>query len=48
MISNAQQDNQNLILEGIEETRRKLFGTLANTYSFFALYANIDGIADKE
>ncbi|MEZ5007867.1 MAG: isoleucine--tRNA ligase [Chitinophagales bacterium] len=48
MISNAQPwDNLKFDVEGIEETRRKLFGTLANTYSFFALYANIDGIADK-
>ncbi|MEZ5004459.1 MAG: isoleucine--tRNA ligase [Chitinophagales bacterium] len=46
MISNAQPwDNLKFDVEGIEETRRKLFGTLANTYSFFALYANIDGVA---
>jgi isoleucyl-tRNA synthetase len=44
MISNAQPwDNLKFDLAGLEETRRKLFGTLANTYSFFALYANIDG-----
>ena len=29
-------------IEGVEEVRRKFFGTLYNTYSFFALYANID------
>ena len=28
---------------GVDETRRKFFGTLYNTYSFFALYANVDG-----
>jgi isoleucyl-tRNA synthetase len=32
----------NLIIEGITEVQRKFFGTLYNTYSFFALYANID------
>lgn len=43
MISNAQVwDNLRFDLAGIEETQRKLFGTLYNTYSFFALYANID------
>jgi len=35
-------------LAGIDETRRKLFGTLYNTYSFFSLYANIDGFEYKE
>jgi isoleucyl-tRNA synthetase len=35
-------DNLKFDLEGIEEVRRKLFGTLFNTYSFFTLYANID------
>jgi isoleucyl-tRNA synthetase len=35
-------------VQGIEEVRRKLFGTLYNTYSFFALYANIDGFAYEE
>lgn len=43
MISNAQPwDNLKFDLEGIEETRRKFFGTLYNTYGFFSLYANID------
>ncbi|NDV67266.1 hypothetical protein D0T60_18785 [Bacteroides sp. 224] len=32
-----------IILLGVEEVRRKYFGTLYNTYSFFALYANVDG-----
>jgi len=44
MISNAQPwDNLKFDEEGIVETQRKFFGTLYNTYSFFALYANIDG-----
>lgn len=44
MISNAQPwDNLKFNLEGIVEVQRKFFGTLHNTYSFFALYANIDG-----
>ena len=44
MISNAQPwDNLKFDLEGINETRRKFFGTLYNTYGFFSLYANIDG-----
>lgn len=43
MISNAQPwDNLKFDLAGVEETRRRFFGTLYNTYSFFALYANID------
>ena len=43
MISNAQPwDNLKFDIEGIAEVQRKLFGTLYNTYSFFALYANID------
>jgi len=43
MISNAQPwDNLKFDLAGIEEVSRKFFGTLYNTYSFFALYANID------
>ncbi|MEZ4934836.1 MAG: isoleucine--tRNA ligase [Saprospiraceae bacterium] len=43
MISNSQPwDNLKFDLEGIGETQRKFFGTLYNTYSFFALYANID------
>ena len=44
MISNAQPwDNLKFNLEGIGEVQRKFFGTLYNTYNFFALYANIDG-----
>lgn len=44
MITNAQPwDNLKFDLEGITEVQRKFFGTLYNTYSFFALYANIDG-----
>lgn len=43
MISNASPwDNLRFNIEGIEEVQRKFFGTLYNTYSFFALYANID------
>ena len=43
MISNANPwDNLKFDLEGIAEVRRKFFGTLYNTYSFFTLYANID------
>lgn len=49
MITNASPwDNLKFDLEGIEETRRKFFGTLYNTYSFFSLYANIDGFAFQE
>ena len=51
MISNAQPwDNLKFDIEGIAEVQRKFFGTLYNTYSFFSLYANIDGFhwdADK-
>ncbi len=44
MISNAQPwENLKFNIEGIDEVRRKFFGTLYNTYSFFALYANLDG-----
>jgi len=44
MITNAQPwDNIKFDLEGIDEVKRKFFGTLYNTYAFFALYANIDG-----
>lgn len=44
MIANANPwDNLKFDLEGIVETKRKFFGTLYNTYSFFSLYANIDG-----
>jgi isoleucyl-tRNA synthetase len=43
MISNASPwDNLKFNLEGLDEVRRKFFGTLYNTYSFFSLYANID------
>ena len=49
MLTNAQPwDNLKFDAEGIDEVRRKLFGTLYNTYSFFALYANIDGFAYRE
>ncbi len=49
MISNAQPwDNLKFDLAGIDEVRRKFFGTLYNTYSFFALYANIDKFNYKE
>jgi len=44
MITNAQPwDNLKFDIEGVEEVQRKFFGTLYNTYAFFALYANIDG-----
>ncbi|QYJ68705.1 isoleucine--tRNA ligase [Flavobacterium litorale] len=44
MIANANPwDNLKFDIDGVAEVRRKLFGTLYNTYSFFALYANIDG-----
>jgi isoleucyl-tRNA synthetase len=44
MITNAQPwDNLKFDLDGITEVQRKFFGTLYNTYSFFSLYANIDG-----
>ena len=49
MITNASPwDNLKFDVEGIEEVRRKFFGTLYNTYSFFSLYANVDGFAYKE
>jgi len=49
MITNAQPwDNLKFDLEGIAEVQRKFFGTLYNTYSFFALYANIDGFDFSE
>ena len=49
MITNSQPwDNLKFDPEGIEEIRRKFFGTLYNTYSFFALYANIDDFSYKE
>ncbi|MCX6284433.1 MAG: isoleucine--tRNA ligase [Bacteroidetes bacterium] len=44
LITNSQPwDNLKFDIEGITETQRKFFGTLYNTYTFFALYANIDG-----
>lgn len=49
MLTNAQPwDNLKFDEEGITEVQRKFFGTLYNTYSFFTLYANIDGFAYKE
>jgi isoleucyl-tRNA synthetase len=49
MISNANPwDNLKFDLEGIAEVRRKFFGTLYNTYSFFSLYANIDNFKYSE
>ena len=49
MISNANPwDNLKFDLAGLGEVKRKFFGTLYNTYSFFALYANIDGFAYNE
>ena len=49
MISNANPwDNLKFDLEGIEEVKRKFFGTLYNTYSFFSLYTNIDGFSYEE
>ena len=49
MITNAQPwDNLKFNLAGIEEVRRKFFGTLYNTYNFFALYANIDAFSYAE
>lgn len=49
MITNTQPwENLKFDKAGIDEVRRKFFGTLYNTYSFFALYANIDGFAYKE
>lgn len=49
MITNSQPwDNLKFDSEGIGEVQRKFFGTLYNTYAFFALYANIDGFAYRE
>ncbi|QEC51202.1 isoleucyl-tRNA synthetase [Anseongella ginsenosidimutans] len=49
MISNASPwDNLKFNMEGLGEVQRKFFGTLFNTYAFFALYANIDGFVYKE
>ncbi len=43
MTNSAPWDNLKFDREGVEEVSRKFFGTLYNTYSFFALYANVDG-----
>jgi len=49
MISNAQPwDNLKFNIAGVEEVKRKFFGTLYNTYSFFSLYANIDQFSYSE
>lgn len=49
MLTNAQPwDNLKFDVAGIDEVRRKFFGTLYNTYSFFALYANIDNFRYRE
>jgi isoleucyl-tRNA synthetase len=49
MITNSQPwDNLKFDIAGVDEVRRKFFGTLYNTYSFFALYANVDGFKYQE
>jgi isoleucyl-tRNA synthetase len=49
MLTNAQAwDNLKFDFDGIDEVKRKFFGTLYNTYSFFALYANIDEYTDND
>jgi isoleucyl-tRNA synthetase len=49
LITNSQPwDNLKFDLDGIEEIRRKFFGTLYNTYAFYSLYANIDGFTYRE
>ena len=49
MITNSQPwDNLKFDIAGVEEVRRKFFGTLYNTYNFFALYANVDGFKYTE
>lgn len=49
MITNAAPwDNLKFDIDGVAEVQRKFFGTLFNTYSFFALYANVDGFTYKE
>ena len=49
MLTNSQPwDNLKFDEAGVDEVRRKFFGTLYNTYSFFALYANVDGFDGKD
>ncbi len=49
MITNSQPwDNLKFDISGVEEVKRKFFGTLYNTYNFFALYANVDGFRFSE
>lgn len=49
MITNSSPwDNLKFDTDGVDEVRRKFFGTLYNTYSFFALYANVDGFTYSE
>ena len=49
LLTNAQPwDNLKFDEAGVDEVRRKFFGTLHNTYSFFALYANVDGFTGQE
>ena len=49
MVSNANPwDNLRFDTDGIQEVQRKFFGTLYNTYSFFSLYANVDGFCFRE
>jgi isoleucyl-tRNA synthetase len=49
MLTNSQPwDNLKFDISGVDEVKRKFFGTLYNTYSFFALYANVDGFTYRE
>jgi isoleucyl-tRNA synthetase len=49
MLTNASPwENLKFDIDGVDEIKRKFFGTLYNTYSFFALYANVDGFTYKE
>jgi isoleucyl-tRNA synthetase len=49
LITNSQPwDNLKFDIEGVDEMRRKFFGTLYNTYNFFALYANVDNFTYNE
>ncbi len=48
LTNSAPWDNLKFDIGGVDEVRRKFFGTLYNTYNFFALYANIDGFTFKE